>query len=273
MLRSCTMAGSVRFLAQAILLFVPLSSPFSFLGSNNRGTFLLKVTGDKFGETSQSARTGPGPDSHILLQQLYPALESYQEEYGHPNIPLGSTAGRKCESLRRLHIQNKLSKEDVELLDSMGFRWHSLEDVYRAADFYELFYRLTEYGKVNDGEVSPPKKYGADPELGAWVTGIRRIGPDSIPDDHKDRLNEIGFQWVSNRVCGSAFMKQYRLILQQIDDAEDDNYQKNAWLEVKANLKWLKAQQLVHQQKSLSATRVHYMEELLGMDWETRQLD
>jgi hypothetical protein len=113
-------------------------------------------------------------------------------EYGHPNIPLGTTAGKQCKTLRRLAFQNKLAAEEVRLLDGMGFRWNSFEDVYEEADFDDCLSRLVEYERVHGTGYQIPKKCREDPELGAWVTMIRRIGRDGIDDGRRERLDGIG---------------------------------------------------------------------------------
>jgi hypothetical protein len=41
--------------------------------------------------------------------------------------------------------------------------------------FDDFVQRLISYAAQHDGDVSPPKKYPADPELGAWVTAVRRL--------------------------------------------------------------------------------------------------
>ena len=198
-----------------------------------------------------------------VLRQVYPKLMKHIDDYGNPNIPLGSSEGRQCETLRRLQLQNKLTEREVELLTGLGFRWHSLEDVYKVADFDELYQRLLQYREEHDGDVSPPKKYPLDSELGAWVTGLRRLGHDQVDPKHRAKLDEIGFSWISQRKCGSSFMKQYRVIAQQLNDGAD---LKDVWSD-ETNKKWLKAQQLAVRRKDLSETRQHYLEQLLGADW------
>lgn len=201
----------------------------------------------------------------LVLQQVYPALVQHTKEHGHPNIPLGSKEGKQCQTLRRLHIQQKLTDFEMEILTSMGFRWHSLEDVYRTADFDDLYQRLLLYYQQH-GTFDPPKKYAADPELGAWVTGIRRLGPQQLSSEqHYAALNalpEPGFRWVSTRTCGSAFMKQYREIQSRLEEKKDND----VWND-QAVQKWVKAQQLAVGRGDLSETRQHYMEQLLGAGW------
>ncbi|GKY94464.1 hypothetical protein MPSEU_000412300 [Mayamaea pseudoterrestris] len=201
--------------------------------------------------------------SHPVLSQVYPALLDHKDTYGHPNIPLGSKEGKQCETLRRLHIQGKLSLEQVELLTNLGFRWHSLEDVYETCEFDKLFDRLVDYRKA-EGNISPPKKYPADPELGAWVTGIRRLGRDKVLPAHAERLNAIGFEWTSPRQCGSAFMEQYRQIQSRIAEGEKES----VWTASSKVQRWIKAQQEACTKGALSETRKHYMETILGENWK-----
>jgi hypothetical protein len=200
-------------------------------------------------------------DSHPVVSQVYPALLSHKEVYGHPNIPLGSKEGKQCETLRRLHIQGKLSDDLVDLLTKLGFRWHSLEDVYETCNFDDLYQRLIEYSKET-GNLSPPKKFPADPELGAWVTGIRRLGHDKVLPAHAERLNAIGFEWTSPRKCGSAFMEQYREIQARLTDGEADIWDSDVRVQ-----RWVKAQQEACARGALTETRKHYMATLLGEDW------
>lgn len=201
-----------------------------------------------------------------VLKQVYPALLQHQQEYGNPNIPLGSKQGRQCEQLRRLHIQQALTEKETEWLESISFRFYSLEQVYETADFDQLYQRLLDYAQEHDGDVSPPKKYNADPELGAWVTGIRRKGVQHVDPRHCQRLDQIGFLWTSPRKCGSKFMKEYRAL----QEAVALQGHKAVW-EKPDHQQWIRAQQVAAQRETLSVTRQHYIQELLQSDdnWVT----
>lgn len=198
-----------------------------------------------------------------VLQQVYPEILNYVDQYGHPNIPLGSKEGRQCQTLRRLHIQNKLTPEEVEWLDSLGFKWHSMEEVYKYADFNEMFQRLIEYeARHPESNFQIPKKCKEDPELGAWVTGIRRLGQDGVNPEHERRLNSVGFVWISTRQCGSKFMDQYRRLTERV---EQDGLE--IVINEESTIKWIQAQQEALKRGSLSQTRVHYLGQLFGEDW------
>jgi hypothetical protein len=219
--------------------------------------------------TTDTDSTTPALDSPVL-QQVYSHMLQHVQDYGHPNIPLGNTAGRQCETLRRLHTQQKLTAADITLLDGIQFRWHSLEDVYQTADFQELFDRLVAYRDQTNGDVSPPKKYPADPELGAWVTGLRRVGLEDVIAEHVQALEKIGFQWKSPRQCGSAFMQQYRDILERLNVAGESADSESATDAVLADpvvQQWIQAQREAVKRGALSETRQHYMETVAGVDW------
>lgn len=197
-----------------------------------------------------------------VLHNVYPELQSYLKQYGHPNIPLGNSAGRNCATLRRLRIQGKLDESDIALLDDMGFTWHSLEDVYEKQkdQFDDLLKRLQEYG----GDLSPPKKYQPDPELGAWVTALRRLyRVGEVDESHVEKLDALGFAWVSPRQCGSKFMIQYRATLERLETESKETVLGDPEVQ-----KWIQAQQ--KQYHALSETRKQYMRELVGVkDWKS----
>jgi hypothetical protein len=217
-----------------------------------------------------------------VLQQVYRNMLQHVAEFGNPNIPLGTSTGRQCQTLRRLHIQQKLTIVEVQALDDLGFYWHKLEDVYYTGDFNDLLQRLKDYQAMmlaknvdsqNGGDevdLFPPKKYPTDPELGAWVTGIRRVGRDGVRPEHLTALeNQVNFAWVSQRTCGSKFMQQYRAVLQRLEDIKDENEKKSALLHEEPIQQWVYAQRETAARGGLSETRLHYMETLLGEDWRT----
>ena len=193
-----------------------------------------------------------------VLQQCYNDMLDYNTTYGHPNIPL--PAGRPLVTLRRLYSQNKLAASDIELLNDLKFTWNSLEDVYteNVDRFSDFLQRLLRYADAHNGDPSPPKKYPADPELGAWVTGLRRLHVvHAVDPAHRATLDALGFQWKSPRQCGSQFMQQYREIQERLTRDESPDV---VWRDAKV-VAWVQAQQ--RKASELSGTRQHYMAQLL----------
>jgi len=206
-----------------------------------------------------SAKNDDGDIVSPVLQNCYADILAYHEKFGHPNIPL--PAGRPLVTLRRLKSQDKLVESDIALLDALNFTWHSLEDVYieNTDRFDEFLQRLLDYADNHEGNLSPPKKYDRDPELGAWVTAVRRLYVDGlVAPEHVQQLDNVGFEWVSPRKCGSQFMVRYRQVLEQAQADSD------AVFHDPAVIAWIRAQQ--QKAMELSSTRQHYMAQLLQLD-------
>mmetsp|Transcript_1850 Transcript_1850/g.2664 ORF Transcript_1850/g.2664 Transcript_1850/m.2664 type:complete len:158 (-) Transcript_1850:127-600(-) len=112
-----------------------------------------------------------------------------------------------------------------------------------------------------------PKKYPSDPELGAWVTMIRRIGRDNIPSNQRIKLDEINFAWKSTRKCGSSFMTHYRVIKEKLNVDLEEGEGVRMDLLKEEDKKWITAQRIVYEKGNLSEARVKYMDQLVGLNW------
>jgi len=204
-----------------------------------------------------------------VLAKVYPALVAHKARHGNPNIPLGSPDGKRCMTLRRLHFQNKLSVEEADHLADLGFRFHSFEDVYYECGFDEMLGKLLAY-KAEAGTFQIPKKYEPDPELGAWVTMLRRLKQKgNLPQAQIDQLDAVEFAWISTRKCGSAFMAEYREVLSLLGEAVEASGDAGEVLrEGTAARKFIDTQRLAHKNGKLPDHRVEYMNDLPGVDWQ-----
>jgi hypothetical protein len=204
-----------------------------------------------------------------LLEQVYPALILHKNKYGNPNIPLGSADGKRCKTLRRLHFQNKITEEETAHLTDLGFRFHSFEDVYYECDFDEMLRKLLDY-QHEFQTFQIPKKYEPDPELGAWVTMLRRLKQkDNLPEDQVSKLDAVNFEWISTRKCGSSFMTKYREVLNKLTEVADVGGDAAELLSCDPELrKWIDAQRQAHENGKLSESRVQYMDDLPGVEWK-----
>jgi hypothetical protein len=238
-----------------------MNIPLNYSAENDGNYSPVAATGSAQIEIVQLTKRFKSP---VLIQHCGEILE-WKETYGHPNIPLKNDGGNACQVLRRLRVQNKLTDEEVEWLEEIGFRFHSLEDVYRFADFDKLLDRLMAYEETHpNNNFQVPKKCPEDPELGAWVTGIRRLGTDGVNPDHERRLTAIHFVWQSTRKCGSKFMNQFREWTEQVELKGVE-----AVLEDPNTINWIIAQQLALKRGTLSQARVQYMGQLFGETWTT----
>jgi len=204
-----------------------------------------------------------------VLQLVYPALVAHNVNFNNPNIPLGSADGKRCKTLRRLHFQEKLTDEEVEHLTEIGFRFHSFEDVYYENEFEDMFKKLMHYYQQTK-TFQIPKKYDPDPELGAWVTMLRRLYRlDEMPQNEIEILEKVGFEWVSTRKCGSSFMSCYRTALTYLNKVAEAEGDVQALLdEEHETKKWIDRQRLAWENGRLSESRCSDMDKLPGIDWK-----
>jgi len=230
--------------------------------AQSRATIHVESGDDK----DQTVVKIPAEAQHSVLRQVYPYLLDHIKEYGHPNIPLGSSAGKKCSTLRRLYLDNKLLESDQTILEELGFTFLSFDDIYFDSDFDLMLMKLMQYEKENQTNYQIPKKYAPDPQLGAWVTNLRRLGPDGVNKEHAEKLNNINFTWKSNRSCGSSFMKQWRKIVNELSTTSITGMESLST----ESKKWIKAQATVYKRGDMSETRLIYMNKLttdFGLEW------
>jgi len=245
--------------------------------------------------TLSTAESSPPPTPTVppcirtpVLKKAYPAMIRNIERYGNPNIPLGSKEGTYCKTLRRLAFQNALSPDETTLLADLGFRFNDFEAVYEEADFDDCLDRLLRYEEGAGSNYQIPKKYGPDPELGAWVTVVRRIGRENIEEERREKLDAVGFAWKSTRKCGSSFMSAYKALRSRLEsfcepvggggvvgESDDiavvwkvvDEESLGEVLRDEAVGKFLRKQKAALEGGTLSESRRTYMDRLPGFDW------
>lgn len=148
---------------------------------------------------------------------------------------------------------------EEEALVALGFRWKLDPEELGVS---EMLDRLGEY-KAEFGDTFVPKKYEADPLLGAWVAAMRRKadpllngGVPVLDPEIRVRLDEAGFSWEPKKRCGSSFMKGFRI-----------------WSEAKIHglptpdERWCEAQRKARRQGKLSEQRVSYLDKF-AFNWE-----
>lgn len=122
-----------------------LNKKLLMVKSDTTTTMMMNETdASSSSSTKSSSIIIPPQIQNIVLQQVYIPMMMNIEQYGHPNIPLGSTDGKKCKVLRRLVAQKKLSEDEMNILQDIGFRFNNLEEIYEEADFEDIFKRLVE---------------------------------------------------------------------------------------------------------------------------------
>jgi superfamily II DNA or RNA helicase len=125
-------------------------------------------------------------------EQSFAALKQFREREGHCrvsanqieyNIKLGSWV--RTQRIKK----SKLSREQIQRLDNLGFSWDPLNEQWE-----EAFKALQKY-HMHEGHCRVPQKlsiYGVN--LGSWVSSQRQ-NKSRITSERIKRLNALGFTW------------------------------------------------------------------------------
>ena len=124
-------------------------------------------------------------------------LKQYKEKYGNCNIPQrykdDPKLGQWVDRQRQAYKKGKLSSEQIESLNGIGFEW---ELSPRVVSWDERLTELKQYKRVN-GHCRVPGKYTANQQLANWVAWQRHEYKKGklLPEQIKS-MNGIGFEWV-----------------------------------------------------------------------------
>lgn len=139
-----------------------------------------------------------GPDEQWLLR--FKELEKYYKKFGTTNVPKGHKVNNfSLDSwvfwMRRLYRNGKASKEQIDLLEGIGFKW----DDIKTQRWNEMYEKLVEF-KKEFGHCNVPrntnKKNTKNNELALWVSNQRRgYREGNLLDERINKLNEIGFDF------------------------------------------------------------------------------
>ena len=170
-------------------------------------------------------------------EERYRELSTYRSTWGTADAPLGDPLGRWCRTQRQAHAEGRLDAERVAMLDALEFSWKNPTEL--SADELEAIWdtnveSLRAY-VLEHGNGQVPKKYKLNPRLGGWVAAVRRRGADALPLERRASLENAGFEWISTRKCGSAFMKNFRA-LRDLPKGEAPSQELQAWAEAQKKL-------------------------------------
>ena len=117
-------------------------------------------------------------------------LQEFRKLHGHCKVPMNNGPLGIWVGKQRL-AKSKMSRDRVDLLNSIGFVWNTHDDAWSAS-----FAELQEFRKLH-GHCKVPQRKG-DP-LGRWVKRQRDRKDTRLSQDQIDLLDGIGFVWSRKR--------------------------------------------------------------------------
>ncbi|MFC0471881.1 Helicase associated domain protein [Halalkalibacter kiskunsagensis] len=135
-----------------------------------------------------------GSDEQWLLR--FKELENYYEEFGTANVPRrykvnNFALGPWAVTTRNLYKKGELSKEQIGLLEGIGFKWDM-----RSQNWNDMYEQLIEF-KKEYGNCDVSRKIHRDNlKLANWVGKQRQLFKQGkLSEGRIERLNEIGFKF------------------------------------------------------------------------------
>ena len=164
----------------------------------------------------------------IQWKEMYERLMAYKNKYKSTNVSTtfedDARLGRWVQTQRIFYINNKLSQDRINQLNSISFVWN----VYDA--YWEKMYgRLLAY-KNKYESTCVPQSYAADPQLGTWVHTQRRHFSNNNPSlttYRINRLNSIDFVWNANKNKNNCNRMEETTIFD--DNIEIPTYDHDHW--------------------------------------------
>ena len=136
--------------------------------------------------------------------ERYNQLIDYKDKNGHCNISTyGKTnvkLGRWVDHQRTAYKKGKLSSEQIESMNGIGFEWVR----HKIVGWDERWYQLIDYMEKN-GHCNVPDKYNPNQQLANWVSNQRQnYNKNKLSQERTKLLNDIGFEWEVRRKKSSG---------------------------------------------------------------------
>ena len=192
-------------------------------------------------------------------QNNFSQLKEFKKEHGHTNPNAQDNLfGHWCSRQRGFYKKGKLSKEKVDLLDSINFDWDPIETKWQ-----NMFSQLKEFKKEH-GHASPS---GANKEfslLGKWCERQRSSRKKKILSQEKiDLLDSINFDWDLYETEWQNKFSQLKEFKKEHGHTSPSSTNK----EFSLLGKWCEKQRSFHNQGKLSQQRFDLLDNL-NFDWD-----
>ena len=184
-----------------------------------------------------------------VWQEKFKELQNFYKEEGHTKIPVDHSLATWCLTQRQKYNKNTLSKEKIELLNSIEFIWDIHEKNWQE-NFNKLqnFYKEQGHSDIQSGNV-----------LGNWcLTQRQRFREKTLPQNKIILLESIQFKWNIHDANWQKNFEKLKNFLKENDqiDLKDDS---NLYY-------WCSIQRFKRKSNSLLQSKIDLLDEL-NFDW------
>jgi hypothetical protein len=207
-----------------------------------------------------STKTPKTRESKATWEQMYEGISEFYKRQGHCNIPDNWGANPSLplwvEDLKGLKHQSKLSQQQIDQLEAIGFKWTSYE---RKWD--EMFFKLIAQMRPKHSGNARESNYG--PALKRWILTQRQLKKKGLlSSGREEKLNSIGFTWDYY----DALWEEMRKRLIRYKEKHGDCLVPAQWEEDTPLGSWVLTQRMNRKKNRLSESRIEKLD-ALGFSW------
>ena len=226
--------------------------------SDNSGVVTTETT------TTTSGKKAVPNKQEKKWNEMYIRLIAYNNTYQSTCVPSRCEddpgLGNWVRKQRQLYNKNKLTKDRINRLNSIGFVWNLLNPSWN-----EMYERLVAY-KDQYGSTCVPNRYEIDSQLGMWVSHQRRLyNTNELPEERINQLNSIDFVWNAR---DARWMEMYARLVAYKEKHNSTCVPRsstNVPVRYKQNPQlgeWVSTQRLVFKKNTLSTQRVQLLDSI-----------
>lgn len=206
--------------------------------------------------------------------EWYKIAKEYKNEYGNLLVPQkyktanNQNLGFWISTQRRYYLNNKLSDEQIEMLESIGMIW-SIHDK-QWDDMYELASQY--YKKHGDLNIRNYYKTSKKENLGTWICAQRYFYKlNKLSFERIQKLESIGMIWQIHQ--SSDWNTMYKLAQNYYHKHSNLLVPKNYVAEDGQNLGlWIASKRCAYTNGELSLEKIKKLE-AIGMNWKLKERD
>ena len=200
-------------------------------------------------------------------EQRLADLSAFKAAHGHCNVPSGYEEDPSLAvwvfNCRRQRKQGKLDAARVERLDAIGFAWAVRTRRFVARDWDAMVAQLEAF-RSEHGHSNVPNAWPRNPELAAWLHGVRCNRRSGRLDALRMRqLDVLGVVWEPQQTRWETFVAA----LAEYRERHGDCNVPCGWPQNVELAKWVKGVRAARKRGDLDVERITRLDQL-GFGWE-----
>jgi len=203
---------------------------------------------------------------------MYRKLIEYKNEHsGSTNVPQNCDKypqlGKWVTTQRSTYKKKRMLADRIRLLNKIEFEWWTHRKSWDV-----MYERLLVYKRNHQDSTDVPRRYDADPQLGAWVgTNRQQRKKGILSQDRIDALDKIDFDWGNQtRPTSKLFWDEmYRRLIKYREERGHTRVPIKSKTDPQLG-GWVGTQRRKYKNKKISTEHTRLLDKI-GFEWEVKR--